>query len=507
AAAAACRRALALAPAHGEAHYNLGIVMKDLGRNDDAIRAFAAALACRPSLAVAHANLGVVLREELRLDDALAAFERAGALDAAFAAADSNSLVTMLFMDRFTAAEVLAAHRRFGARHGHAERAAAWRMPDHRERDRDPERCLRIGYLSPQFVAAALGPVMAPVLAAHRRDRVSVHVFAHAPRPDRATERMQTLADRWTFINELDDERVAAAVAAAEIDILVHLMGHWADNRLTVLARRPAPIQALYQCSAPTSGLAEVDYALIDPWFDHDGRLGALMTERPIRLSGGFQVQIYDQEPQIGPPPMLARGHATFGSFNNPAKISDAAMALWARVMAAAPSARLLLRGRGLDRPSPAQALARRFAAAGLAPARIDMRGAVADQAAHLAGHDDIDVVLDTLPFTGGRTTLDALWMGVPVVTLPGDALYGRYSYSHLQRIGAVELIADSADSFVRKAVELATSPERLIDYRQRLRAMVRASPVMDVARHVDELEAAYRSMWRRWCKTPAAGG
>jgi predicted O-linked N-acetylglucosamine transferase (SPINDLY family) len=500
---AACRRALSLAPAHTEGWFNLGVVRRDQGRNDAAETAFTAVIASRPGLAVAHANLGVLQREALRLDDALAAFDRAADLDPSFADADSNALVTMLYMDRFSAAEVSAEHVRRGRRH---EARIHDRLRPH-DNVPDPERRLRIGYLAPQLRAHALAPAMLPVFEHHRHDLFSIHVFAHVPNPDEMTARMKGLVDEWTFIHELGDDRAAERVRSSAIDILVHPMGHWADSRFMVLALKPAPVQVAYICNAPTMGLAAVEYAVIDRWLDHDGALAALMTETPVHLPGGFQVHVYDVQPATVPPPCLAHGRVTFGSFNNPAKISDAAIRLWAAVLAAVPDARLLLKGRGLDRPTLGDGLRRRFAAAGLAPERIELRDVVADATAHLASYGDVDIALDTLPFTGGRTTLDALWMGVPVVTRRGAALYGRYSAGHLDRIGLPELIAADDADFVAIAAALARAPDRLAAYRGRLRTLMQASTLMDGRRHVGELEDAYRRMWRRWCAGRDAPG
>jgi len=502
AAEAACRRALAIAPAHADAHHNLGVVLKDLGRQDEALTAFASALASRPALAVAHSNLGAILREELRLDDALAAFTRAIDLDPRLPAAESNALITMMFMDRFGPDEVFAAHCKYGRRHGAASRPSIsyGNVPD-------PDRRLRVGYLSPQLRAHVLAPSLLPVLEHHRRAEVSVHVFAHVPHPDATTRRMRDMVDEWAFIDTLSDLEACRRIRQSAVDILIDPMGHWADNRLTVLALKPAPIQVTYLCNTPTTGLAAVDFAIVDRWIDFDGRLAGQMTEIPVHLPGGFGLMSYDEEPVIAPPPSIARGHVTFGCYNNPAKISDRTLALWSRVLAAAPTARLLLKGRGLDRPGPQGRLRARMSVAGIAPGRVDLRGAVAAVGEHLASHADIDIALDPLPFTGGRTTVDALWMGVPVVTLPGDALYGRYSYGFLHRIGAPELIAESEDDLVRRARDLAAAPERLADYRQRLRTMVRASSLMDWPRHVAEFEDALRAMWRRWCAERNSAG
>lgn len=489
-------RALDLDPAYALAHNNRGNLLRELGRPDSALDAYDAALRLRPDLAAAHVNRATALKDLIRLDEAVAALRTALRLMPDSAGAHSNLLVTLPFMSSVSAAEVFEEHRRFGLIH---EPRLAARRSAHANTP-DPGRVIRLGYLATNLREDAIGPLVLPLIEHHRRDRFRVHVFAHAPDPDAATRRVMAAADAWTEIHGVDDAAAAAAVRAAAIDILVHPMGHWAGGRIMIMAHKPAPIQVGYLCNAPTWGLQAIDYSLIDPWLDHDGTLAGLMVETPVPLPSGFEVMRPNTSPAVVPPPSLAGGGVTFGSFNNPAKLSPACVALWARALAAVPTARLLLKGRGLDRPAIAGPLLARFAAAGVDPGRIAMRGPVRDMAAHLTSYGEIDIALDTLPFSGGRTTLDALWMGVPVITLPGPSLHSRLAMSFLMRLGLPELSAASDDGFVRVAAELAADPARLARYRTELRSRVAGSSLTDVARHVVELEDAFLMMWRRWC-------
>lgn len=489
-------KAVALRPDDVDAHLNRGNALRGLDRLDAALEAYDRAIAADPNHVGAHANRATVLKDLGRLVESVAENEAALHLDPNYTLAHSNLLVTLPFMSQYNAADVARAHRRFGEQHD-------WRFQGswHSHTNLpDPDRILRIGYLSPQFRANVLSPHILPLLAQHRRDNVFVHVFAHVPAPDANTERMRELADEWTYIHHLNDDQVAARVRTSGIDILIHTMGHWASNRLLVLARKPAPIQVSYLCQSPTTGLAAVDYSIIDHWLDHDGRLADLMTETPWHLLHGFQIQVYDFEPPIHPPPMKHTDRITFGSFNNPSKLSSATLDLWARVLLAVPDAYLLIKGRGLDRPSVFKPLVDRLVSAGIARTRIETRGRLPSFDRHMESYGDIDIALDTTPFTGGRTTLDALWMGVPVVTLVGDTIYGRLSHNHLMRGGMPELCAFTADDFVRIAVELAQDPDRLLLYRQTLRDRIKRSTIMDATSHVAELEDAYRAMWRLWC-------
>ena len=491
--------AVRLNAGYADAHLNLGNALQAAGRMDEALAAFDTALALRPGDAQAECGRAAVLKELGRMDEAVAAYRQALAHDPGDLVAHSNLLVLLPFLSDFDGESVLAAARAVGEAYAAPLRG---RPPPHHANPRDPERRLRIGYLSSNLTSHVLAPYVAPVFAAHRRDRVSVHVYAHVPNPDAVTRRMQGLADTWAFVHDLSDDEAAAKITADGIDILVDPIGHWADNRLSVFARKPAPIQVSYLCQGLTDGLAAIDYAIGDPWLNQGGAMQRYATERVVELPGGFQVTEYEQEPPIGPPPAAEAGFVTFGSFNNPAKISERSLLLWAAVMARVPTARLLIKGGLLEHPGKRALLTRRLAELGVAAERVDLVGRIPGPD-HLSAHDRIDIMLDTLPFTGGRTTADALWMGVPVVTQIGETVCGRFSTSHLARIGAAELAGRCAEDYVDIAVALAADLDRLHAYRRTLRPAMKSSTLMNPAAHVADLEEAFRAMWRDWCAGP----
>ena len=467
-------QAIAAQPRMAEIHSNLGTALKDLGRLGEAVAAYRRAVAIDPGYAEAHSNLGTALAAQGEVEEAIAAYRRAVALRPDFAAAFSNILVTMPFAAQVIPQAILAEARRFGERF---QPPAGMGPNTHPGHDRDPERRLRVGYLTPSLCAHVLAPYLEPVFQAHGRDRVSVHVYAQVPVPDAVTWRLKDLTDSWAFVHTRSDEEVAALIAADGIDILVDPMGHWSGNRLPVFARKPAPIQVAYLGQGLTTGLAAMDYVIGDRWLNQGGAMQRHAVEQVVELPGGFQVTRFAEAPAIGGLPMDANGTVTFASFNNPAKISDATLALWAAVLAAVPEARLMIKGNGLDRPEAQARLRERLRRGGIDDRRCDVRGRVAETA-YLAAHDGADIMLDTAPFTGGRTTLDALWMGVPVVTLKAEPIHARYSYSHLARAGAPELVAESAADYVRIATELAADPARLRCYRRQLRpALLASSP------------------------------
>lgn len=490
------RRAITVRPDKALTHSNLGVSLQALSRFGEAVTAFQHAIDLRPDYAEALSGLSLAYQGLGDLEAAVPGYRRFLELRPERTDVHSHLLVTMPFMPSVTSEEAFAEHLRFGERY---EAPFCGNIPPHRN-DPDPERRLRIGYLSPMFRAHILMQNLHPVFQNHRRDQVSVHVFAQEPHPDATTRRMQDLADTWTFIHEMSDDEAAEQVRAAGIDILVHPMGHWYDNRITVLARKPAPIQISYTCNSSTTGLRAVDYSFVDPWLDFDNSLQALCVENLVSLSSGFLVTQYSHKPTIGEPPCRRKGHVTFGSFNNPGKLADAAFSLWARVLAQVPNSRLLVKGGNLGIPEVVDFLLNRLERCGIPRDRVDCLGHLPSYEDHFAAHDEVDLFLDPIPFTGGRTTEDALWLGVPVVTILGSALHSRNSANRLWRMGHPELITHDPDTFVRVAVELAHDHDRLAWYRRTLHDALRASSVMDFAGHTRQLETAYRTMWRRWC-------
>ena len=496
-AVASYKKALALNPNIAKAHNNLGTALFELGEMEDAVISHQNALAINPDFAEAHNNLAMVLNELGRQEEAIASYHKAIAIKPDYTRAHSNLLIAMPFISDFDGAAVFAAARRAGAVF---EQPFADQLAIRHTNSPDPERRLRVGYLSPSLSQHVLAPYLEPVFKAHRRDKVSVHVYAQVAIPDEVTWRLKELADSWTFVHGLTDDELAARITEDSIDILVDPMGHWGDNRLLVFARKPAPIQVSYLSQGLTTGLSTMDYTLGDRWLNLDGAMQSFSTEKVVELNSGFQVVSYDQKTPIDTIPFRKNGFVTFSSFNNPSKISDTSLRLWASVLNALPTSRLLIKGKRLDRPEKSLPISNRLAEHGIALERVDMRG-FAPSKDHLAIHNQSDIALDTTPFTGGGTTVDALWMGVPVVTLIGDTVYGRFSYSHLNRVGVPELAAHSETEFVEIALALAGDPDRLDNYRKTLRPALCSSPLFDASLHVAELEDAFRVMWRRWCK------
>jgi predicted O-linked N-acetylglucosamine transferase (SPINDLY family) len=378
----------------------------------------------------------------------------------------------------------------------HARSLAARRKP-HRN-DRNPDRRLRVGYVSGDFRVHPVGWFMTPVFAAHDRSAVEIFAYSASAYADDLTCRLRTSAGHWREVAGLSDSDLSAQVRDDRIDILVDLSGHTARHRLLALAEKPAPVQVTAVVPG-TSGVEAIDYFLSDRFETPPGS-EAHFSEAVIRLPDGFHCYgPPDYAPDVAPLPAGANDAVTFGCFNNLAKVTASVVALWAKVLAAVPGSQLLLKTKALDDPD-AQAWYRELAAAaGIALDRLMLAGG-SPHAELLAAYGTIDITLDPFPYSGGLTTLESLWMGVPVVTLSGETFAGRHSTSHLGNIGLPELISATPEEYVAIAAGLADDRDRLVDLRATLRARLAASPICDAKRYTRNLEAAYRQMWHAWC-------
>jgi protein O-GlcNAc transferase len=530
---AAVRRSLALKPDYAEAWFGLGNLRAVQGADDDAIDAFRQALKLQPDNAQAWTNLAISLQRQGKLDEAVAAYERARAilpgvalihynlaiahlilgrtdeavagcrqavaLDPRYVLAHSNLLTCMTYQAGGSPAERLSAHRAWDWAHGERLRPASAAYPN----DRDPERRLRIGYVSGDFHMHPVGWLLANVLPAHDKAQVEVFCYANDPVTDGVTARLKAAADHWRDIAGLADEALAARVREDGIDILVDLSGHTDKNRLLAFARKPAPVQASWLGYPGTTGLSAMDYLIMDAVTAPAGA-EAWCAEALVRLPHGR----FCYAPPADAPPVAERpqGPVTFGSFNNLAKVGPDVVRLWARVLAAVPGSRLVLKWKALSEASARGRLTTAFAAEGIGADRLDLRAA-SPHAQMLGEYGDIDIALDPFPYSGGMTSAEALWMGVPAVTWPQDRIASRQTAAFLSELGLTDLAAGSEDDYVRIAADLAADAARRADLRRTLRPRMAASPLTDGAQFTPGLEAAYRRMWRRWCagEAPAA--
>ncbi len=491
----AYRHALELDPELAQAWYNLGQLQQERGGENEAERCYRSALAL-PEAArdqelwrLAHSNLGLLLQNQGRLQEAVDLYRAALALDPADAALRSNLLFLLTAMPDVDAGEVLREHRTWGSLHIQAHAAHA-NLPD-------PERRIRIGYVSADFYGHPLAFHVLPLLAHRDRARTEVLCYYNGAKHDQMTARLQQCADGWRDIRRLGDAEADALVREDGIDILVDLSGHTAGNRLPLFARKPAPLQLTFLGYANTTGLECMDYRITDSYADPPGA-EACYVEQLLRMPHSLWCYA-PQQPAApeNPAPLLANGYVTFASFNGAYKLNQALIEVWAAILHAAPASRLML----VSLPTGAvrERVLGWLARAGIARDRLEVHARLPTDE-FWAAHRRADIALDPFPCNGGATTCETLWLGVPVVTLAGRTFVGRAGVSLLSNCGLEQLIARSPEEYVVLAAGLARDPERLARLRLMLRQNLPASPLLNAPAYAQALEAHYRDIWRQWC-------
>ncbi len=494
---AACRRAVEIDPAYAVGYNTLASLLQGNGEFAESDAAFRKSIALDPGSAGTWNNFGNALKSVGGHAEAIVCFGKALEIDPHHAMAHSNLLFCMGMDANSTAREIFIQSRRWNEIHALPRAPAARRH----ENDRDPERRLRVGYVSPDFRNHAVSHFIAPLIDAHDRDAVAVIAYAHVAAPDETTHRIRARMDEWCDTVGMTDAGLAARIRADRIDILVDLAGHTASNRLLTFAQRPAPVQVAWLGYGGTTGLDAMEYRLTDAIADPQGDADRVHSETLVRLAGGFLCYAPPADaPEPGALPADSGGFVTFASFNSLAKVTPQAVSAWARVLDAVPDAHLIIKGNALSDPGTRRRYLAHFAAEGIDEGRIELAAQLPSRQEYLALYNRADIVLDSFPYNGGTTTCEALWMGVPVVTLAGDRHVSRMSASILGRVGADDLVAHSEDEYVATAARLAGDRSRLRELRGGLRATMAASPLCDGPAFARAVEAAFRDMWRRWC-------
>jgi predicted O-linked N-acetylglucosamine transferase (SPINDLY family) len=526
------RQALSHHPYDAEVLNNLGITLEEIGNLDEAERSFREAIRARPRFAQAFYNLGNTLQKKGNLDDTIAAFQEALGIDPEMVEAWVN--LGNVLCESGRAAEAFEHYRRAVAIRPNSRFGGTLifalnfdpaitpqQLREEQERwnrqyaqplrplirphtnDRAPERRLKVGYVSPDLGNHPVGRFMAPLLSHHDHALFEIFCYSDTARFDVVSEKNRSCVDVWRQTVKLPDEWVADQVRQDAIDILVDLTMHSSANRLLAFARKPAPVQVTYLAYPGSTGLETMDYRLTDPYIDPaEARRDGNYPEESLRLPHTFWCYATPPEAcETGLLPAMDSGRLTFGCLNSFSKVSSVILDGWIRLLRQVPDSRLILHAR---EGSHRQRTRDRLGAAGVDPRRLEFVGFL-PTTEYFRQYQRIDIALDTFPYAGGTTTCDALWMGLPVVTLAGQTAISRGGASILSTVGLESLVAQSADQYVRVAAQLAADLPALAALRDGMRARMRASPLMDAAGFARDVEAAYRQIWRRWCAAPRA--
>jgi predicted O-linked N-acetylglucosamine transferase (SPINDLY family) len=520
-------RAIAIEPTNPEFHYNLALVLEAQRRPEEAAAACRKALELDPHFALAYSTLGNSLYSLNRLDEAIEALRKAleiwpdhpttlntlGVCYKGLALPDlttecyrkvvelapenstfRSNLVCALYFDPAYGPGALLEEARQWDRIFAQPYKPSWRPHSN---DPNPDRPLRIGYVSPDFYEHVVGRNLLPLLRHHDRERFEIFCYSNFAHRDAVTDEIRAQCAGWREIFRDSDAKAAETIRADGIDILVDLALHSLNNRLLVFARKPAPVQVSYLGLCGTTGLEAIDYRLSDPFLDPPGT-DADYSEATIRLPHGtWSYEPSGPMPEASPLPALEKGYLTFICRNAFAKVSPATLDLWVKVLARIPDSRLLL---AAPEGSCRERILRRFEEGGVSRERLELAGLREPWERFIASYERADIALDPFPYCGWITTCDALWLGLPVITLTGRTVMGRGGCSTLANLGLSELIANTPEEYVEIARSLAGDLPRLAELRSSLRQRMERSPLRDPAQLARDIETAYREMWRRWC-------
>ncbi|MCB1077786.1 MAG: tetratricopeptide repeat protein [Verrucomicrobiae bacterium] len=523
-AAEVLRRAAELQPGNSAYHYNAGVVLQKLGQDPEAEAAYRRALALDGAMVSAWVNLGNLLvdhghfgeardchRNALRLNlnsaehherlartlrligDAEGAVSHLG-VAIALDPADEKSQSSLLFASQYEAglerSELTRRHLAWGARH-----TSATPLPHAPAKSASDEAPLTVGFLSADLGNHPVGIFIAPLLERlQKRSDIRTICYNDADKDDEFIRRNRRTSGAWRDTSGLDDDKVAGMIREDEVEILFELAGHTEQNRLPLIARRPAPVQVTWAGYVGTTGLEAIDYLLTDAWQSPDGSEDHY-TETLLRFPCDYicyEAPLYSPDP--GPLPMLDSGQVTFGCQNNPSKINSFTVRVWSRILRALPQSGLILKYKGMDDPVVRHRILGLFSANGVSPDRIEVIGQTS-HVEHLRTFRRIDIALDPMPYSGGLSTCEALWMGVPVVTCPGETFASRHSLSHLNNAGVTDTIATDWDDYVRIAVKLASDPKALAKRRDGLRSQLQQSPLCDLDAYADDFVRALQAI------------
>jgi protein O-GlcNAc transferase len=479
---------------------NLAIVLRDMNRFEEAEEYYlkCAELEAHPSYV--YNNLGILAMEMGKPEESIEYYRKAIEDNPNYDGAHSNMLFFMNYLDSMTSQELYEEHKAWQAHHTEPIRPEINVFPNSLE----PDRPLRIGYVSADFYGHSVSYFIEAALKHHDSTKFEIYCYAHLRTPDAITKRLQSYTNHWRAIFKMKTEEVADIIRKDEIDILVDLGGHTAGNRLKVFALKPAPIQVTWIGYPNTTGLDTMDYRFVDHVTDPVGEADECHTETLWRLPNSFTC--YNSQYAQEPSRVLAAkttGQITFGSFNNTSKLSESSIEAWAKILKKAKGSRLIMKSASLVDGETCDRFRALFKKHGVAAKRVEFYGKMSS-ADHMNFYANIDICLDPFPYNGTTTSCESLWMNVPIIALLGDRHSARVTASLLTQVGLGDLAAKTTDDYVDVAVKLAKDTDRLEKIHQTLREDMANSSLCDHEGHTRGVEDAYRGMWHKWCEDEA---
>ncbi|MEM9276162.1 MAG: tetratricopeptide repeat protein [Cyanobacteria bacterium P01_F01_bin.143] len=486
------QRSITINPNNDITQSNFIYALLNLGKVSQAIAQANFLLQRNPNLAGIRLLQGFALTYQARISEAIASYEMSWQLDSQKTTPISNALFSTLYSDDLSPQELVQERRKWVNRlPAPAIKYTQWQSDD------KSDRPLKIGYLSSDLRSHPVAFFLEPILANHNPQLVTSFCYDSGGISDETTTRLQNYSDRWLNCAGWDDQRLAQQIHDDAIDILVDLSGHTSGNRTQVLRCKPAPIQMLYIGYPESSGLDEIDYIISDEYVSPQ-EFAELYSEKILPVAGSFWCfRPQDFLPELQKLPALENGYITFGSFNNSAKLSPTTIRLWSQVLKAVPNSRLLLKALALEDEGTCEYFREQFMSQGIDGARVILEKPTLKIENFFASYHKIDIALDPFPYNGGTTTCQALWMGIPVISLRGQQFFSRMSYSFLSNLGMGELSAETEEEYVAIALKLTQDLNKLSQIRASLRQRMKKSPIVDAAFATEQLEKAYHRAWR----------
>jgi len=491
-----CEQAIQLKPDYAQAYNNRGVVLQELEQLDKALNSYEQAIQLKPDFAEAYNNRGNTLKEIGQVDEAIDSYDKAIQFKPDYAVAYSNRNFALNYSSELTQTDIFQKHLEFEKQFG--RKILENKLNPLFSKRRNTR--LKVGYISADFNNHSVGYFFEPLLKSHDKGSIEVYCYYNNARADDTTKRLMEESEHWRSIVGMNDKDVVNLIRKDSIDILVDLVGHTAKNRLTVFTYKPAPIQVTWLGYPNTTGLSAIDYRFTDDVVDPIGRTDDLHSEKLIRLQNGF---LCYQGDKLLPPnsalPCLKREHITFGSFNNLSKVTHQVVKIWSKILQSVPNSHLLLKSKQLSDAKTKSRYIEMFKHEGIPENRLELYSWLPGKEEHMELYNSIDIGLDPFPYNGTTTTCEALWMGVPVITMFGNLHAGRVGASIMTHANLENLIAMGTDEYVNMAVKYANNTDYLVKLRNELRSKILRSALCDNNAFAKNIEKAYQEMYGQY--------